>query len=337
MAAVEAAPEDLQPLLADPSLGLTLANLNAPRQAVISGPRAGIERAESWCTSRGLQARPLPVSCAFHSPLVAPAQRQLAEVLRQVAIRPPRLPVFSNTTAARYPEFPPEIVDLLSEHLVRPVRFVDEVRAMYEAGARVFVEVGPRAVLSGLVGRILESHPHVCIPLDKPGRHGLVQWLHGLAALAAEGVPVQAVINCSRAGRSGASTCRKAREGDRRAPAFADHLAGQRRAGPAAHTEGSGRAAAPPPENQVIDDATPTIAPEVGAVVAGTAPQPPDRAGGNSHPSWVVPSAARPAGPPPPARAPNGNGATDGRPPAPCPPPEAGCPTPSGTRALEGP
>ncbi|HEY2158603.1 MAG TPA: acyltransferase domain-containing protein, partial [Isosphaeraceae bacterium] len=189
MAAVEAGPEDLQPLLTDPAL--TLANLNAPRQTVISGPRGDIERALQWCTSRGMPARLLPVSCAFHSPLVAPAQRQLAGVLSQLALRPPRLPVFSNTTAGLYPESPAEIVALLGEHLVRPVRFVAEIDAMYQAGARLFVEVGPRSVLSGLVGQILHDRPHVCVSLDQPGRHGLTQLLHGLARLVTEGVPLR--------------------------------------------------------------------------------------------------------------------------------------------------
>ena len=138
-----------------------------------------------------MRARLLPVSSAFHSPLVAPAQRRLAEFLGQLALGPPRLPVFSNTTAGLYPESPSEIAALLGEHLVRPVEFVAEIEAMYRAGARIFVEVGPRSVLSGLVGRILRDRPHVCVSLDQPGRHGLTQLLHGLAQLVTEGVPLR--------------------------------------------------------------------------------------------------------------------------------------------------
>ena len=54
-----------------------------------------------------------------------------------------------------------------------------EIDAMHRAGARVFVEVGPRAVLSGLVGRILHDRPHACVPLDQPGGRGLEQFLRG--------------------------------------------------------------------------------------------------------------------------------------------------------------
>ncbi len=190
MAAVDAAPDALQPLLADP--GLTLANLNAPQQTVISGTRASIERAIAWCAEQGIRVHPLPVACAFHSPLVAPAQRRFADLLGQTPIERPRIPVFSNTTATAYPDDAQAIADLLAEHLVRPVEFVREIEAMYQAGARVFVEVGPRVVLSGLTGRILGAQPHLSVALDQPGRPGLVHLLHSLAALAAEGVPLRA-------------------------------------------------------------------------------------------------------------------------------------------------
>ena len=62
---------------------------------------------------------------------------------------------------------------------------------MHEDGARVFVEVGPRAVLTGLTAQILADREHVAVPVDRPGRSGLLQLLHCLAALAAEGVPVR--------------------------------------------------------------------------------------------------------------------------------------------------
>src|SRR5262249_24779493 len=153
MAAVDAGPDALAPLLAGSDL--VLANLNAPEQNVVSGPREAVDRALAWCKEHGLRARLLPVACAFHSPLVAPAERRLAEELRNTALETPRLPVFSNTTADLYPDEPDAIAQLLAEHLTRPVAFSREVEAMYEAGARVFVEVGPRNVLSSLIGKTL--------------------------------------------------------------------------------------------------------------------------------------------------------------------------------------
>jgi acyl transferase domain-containing protein/NAD(P)H-dependent flavin oxidoreductase YrpB (nitropropane dioxygenase family)/NAD(P)-dependent dehydrogenase (short-subunit alcohol dehydrogenase family)/acyl carrier protein len=189
MAAVEADVATLQSLLS--GIDVTFANLNAPQQTVISGATESIERAISRCDENGVRARRLPVACAFHSPLVAPAQQRLAKLLSEIQIQPPRVPVFSNSTAATYPDDATEIAEILSDHLVRPVDFVREITAMYESGARIFVEVGPRTVLTGLVSRILGDQFHLCVPLDQPGRPGLVQLLHGLAALIAEGVPLR--------------------------------------------------------------------------------------------------------------------------------------------------
>ena len=100
---------------------VVVANMNAPQQTVVSGSRAAIDEAVAWCTEHDLRARPLPVACAFHSTFVEPAQRRLAEMLRRTEVAPPRLPVYSNTTAAPYPDEPDAIVDVLAEHLIRPV------------------------------------------------------------------------------------------------------------------------------------------------------------------------------------------------------------------------
>ena len=78
-----------------------------------------------------------------------------------------------------------------ADHLVKPVKFVDEIEAMHDAGARVFVEVGPRSVLTGLTGQILAEREHVAVAVDRSGRSSLLSLLHGLAALATEGVPVR--------------------------------------------------------------------------------------------------------------------------------------------------
>ena len=72
------------------------------------------------------------------------------------------------------------------------MHFVDEIEAMYAAGARIFVEAGPGRVLTGLVGRILGKRPHVAIACDRAGDDGLVQWLLAMGQLAALGIPVDA-------------------------------------------------------------------------------------------------------------------------------------------------
>ncbi|MCO5176897.1 MAG: SDR family NAD(P)-dependent oxidoreductase [Thermomicrobiales bacterium] len=189
MAAIDAPREALLPLLDDSDI--TLANLNSPKQTVISGGEASIDRAIAWCDEHGLRARRLPVACAFHSSYVAPAQKRLAEMLAQTPIATPRIPVYSNTTGEQYPQDAADIADLLSRHLTHPVEWVREVEAMHSAGARIFVEVGPKSVLTGLIGSILAERPHVALSMDQSGRPAMLQLLHTLAALVTEGAPVQ--------------------------------------------------------------------------------------------------------------------------------------------------
>ncbi len=168
--------------------GIVLANLNAPTQTVISGTTVGIATAVERVKERGLRARQLPVACAFHSPLVAAARDRLVEVMGTQRFAPPLIPVYANTTGQTYPADVASTVALLGDHLVNPVRFVDQINAMHEAGVRLFVEVGARNVLTGLVGAILGERPHLAVATDQPGRHGLLQLQHALGQLAAAGL-----------------------------------------------------------------------------------------------------------------------------------------------------
>ncbi|MDF1563271.1 MAG: SDR family NAD(P)-dependent oxidoreductase [Deltaproteobacteria bacterium] len=167
---------------------VTLANYNAPKQTVIAGTEAAIERAVEKLGADGLAARRIPVACAFHSPIVAGASEILGRYLETVSLKTPSLPVYSNTEAAPHADDPGTIRRLLAEHVARPVRFLDEIEAMYEDGARVFVEVGPGRVLTDLTGKILGDRPHLAVSLEQPGRDGLTGLLHTLGRLAAAGV-----------------------------------------------------------------------------------------------------------------------------------------------------
>ena len=189
MAAVDAPPEVLEELLESDEV--VAANLNAPTQTVLSGPRAAIEDAVEWCRKRDVRAALLPVACAFHSPHVEAAGRRFVPVLEETPLAPPRIPVFSNTTGDTHADDPAVIAAVLGEHLLRPVEFVREVEAMYRDGARVFVEVGPRSVLTGLVARILDDREHLAVAAHRSRASGLTQLLECLAALAAEGTPVR--------------------------------------------------------------------------------------------------------------------------------------------------
>jgi len=130
------------------------ANLNSPGQVVISGDPPAVEKAMETARARGAKrAMRLPVSGAFHSPLMRPAAEGLRAALAEVPIRDAAVPVFGNATAAPARDAA-RIREALEAQLVSPVRWEESVRAMRAAGVMQFLEVGPGKVLRGLVRNI---------------------------------------------------------------------------------------------------------------------------------------------------------------------------------------
>ena len=133
------------------------ANYNSPGQIVISGSLEGVRNAMVMAKARGAKiVKELPVSGAFHSPLMANARAGLAAVLEKVEIRDAVLPVYANVTA-RPVRAAKDIRMLLVQQLTDPVRWEDSVAGMAADGASVFVEIGPGKVLQGLVKRICST------------------------------------------------------------------------------------------------------------------------------------------------------------------------------------
>nr|WP_042188477.1 type I polyketide synthase [Kibdelosporangium sp. MJ126-NF4]CEL18267.1 modular polyketide synthase [Kibdelosporangium sp. MJ126-NF4]CTQ97753.1 modular polyketide synthase [Kibdelosporangium sp. MJ126-NF4] len=183
MAAVSGSIDDVRALVPD---NVVVANHNSPTQVVISGGTEAIADAVRRMSEAGLSARAIPVAAAFHSPLVARAEDTFADVLAAQELNDPAFPVWSNVDAKPHGD----VRATLARQVAAEVRFVDQIEAMYAAGARVFVEAGPGTVLTGLVGRILGDRPHTAVACDAPGRAGIPTFLHALAGLAVAGVPV---------------------------------------------------------------------------------------------------------------------------------------------------
>lgn len=130
------------------------ANYNSPGQIVISGDVATVERAIELAREAGARrALRLNVSGAFHSPLMKVAEAGLAEALSGVELRDPSFAVVSNVTAEAV-ESADQARELLTRQLTAPVRWTAVVGTMIERGARVFYELGPGNVLTGLLRRI---------------------------------------------------------------------------------------------------------------------------------------------------------------------------------------
>jgi acyl transferase domain-containing protein/NAD(P)H-dependent flavin oxidoreductase YrpB (nitropropane dioxygenase family) len=193
MAAVTGTADQVRGVLRDSGLAddVVVANHNAPNQVVISGPTQAVGSASAALRSAGLASRTLSVACAFHSPVVAGGTDRFALTLAGVPVAPPRIPIWSNRTASPYPDEPDLVRAELAEQISSPVRFCDQIEAMYADGARVFVEVGPGRVLTGLVGAVLGDRPHLAVSCDGRPGEGLRALLIAVAQLACAGVPVQ--------------------------------------------------------------------------------------------------------------------------------------------------
>jgi len=134
--------------------GLAVANDNSPQQVVLSGDRGGFEGAVAAAQELGLRAMELPVSAAFHSPMMAEAVSPFGAALERVEVSPPHgVTVFSAVTAAPFEDVRAQ----LAQALTSPVRWREVLLAMHAGRAERFVEVGPGRVLSGLVKRTLRD------------------------------------------------------------------------------------------------------------------------------------------------------------------------------------
>ena len=189
MLAVGATEEQVRSLLADVG-DVWIANHNAPRQVVVSGAPGAVSAFAGLSEAAGYTTRQLDTSVAFHSPLVADAVGPLREALTRVDVRPPRIAVYSNTSAGPYPNDPDAIRDQLAAQLERPVQFVDMIEAMYADGIRTFIEVGARGTLARLAGEVLAGRDHLAVTVDRP-RDGMGALHAGLAQLAVGGLRLE--------------------------------------------------------------------------------------------------------------------------------------------------
>lgn len=167
--------------------GVVVANVNAPEQTVVSGPKPEIDDLCQRCADEGIRATKLDVATAFHSPLIRAAEGPFRRDLDAISFSSPHVPVYANTTAEPYPADPEAMRACLVDHLTMPVRFMDGILNMQRDGARVFVEVGPGTTLAGLAGSILKQQDVLVTSVDH--RDGLFGLLNALARLFVAGVP----------------------------------------------------------------------------------------------------------------------------------------------------
>ena len=192
MAAVFAPLEEIEKILKWVDGLVTVANVNSKSQAVIGGASKAVERAMQAFLKAGYNAVPLPVSHAFHTPIVAPASEPLRHALARLHLQSPRIPIVANVDGEFYPMGPdvvPQMLDILARQVASPVQFVKGLQTLYKAGARVFVEVGPKKALQGFAEDVLDEYGDtVSIFTNHPKVGEIVAFNQALCGLYAAGL-----------------------------------------------------------------------------------------------------------------------------------------------------
>jgi len=149
---------------------LLIANYNSPGQFVISGEAQAVEAAAALVKERKGRAVPLAVSGAFHSPLMAEPAAELEKALRRSGLRAPSVaPVYHNVTGAPEPDAA-KALDLMCRQMTSQVRWITTIAALWQAGARTFVELGPKGVLTKLLNANLKNaaEPYTGLSVANP-------------------------------------------------------------------------------------------------------------------------------------------------------------------------
>jgi len=136
----------------------TIANYNAPSQIVVSAESQILESLSKTLSEEAGAKRVmrLPVSAAFHSPLMEEAKSEMAKFIGNIEFREPRVDFYCNASGQLEPD-PKRIKALLIDQITSPVRWIDQIRQMDEHGYSQFVEIGPGKVLQGLIKKILDK------------------------------------------------------------------------------------------------------------------------------------------------------------------------------------
>jgi acyl transferase domain-containing protein len=172
--------------------GVSIANLNSNEQVVLAGPTEDIEHAYETLKGKGYVSTVLPVSAAFHTSLVEHASAPFADAVASTPFHAPQIPVYANTTGEPYPPDTEAAKAMLANHMLNPVLFKRQIENIYAAGGRVFVEIGPRSILTHLVENILADKPHIAIALNASRRRDSDrQFRDAVVQLRVVGLPLE--------------------------------------------------------------------------------------------------------------------------------------------------
>ena len=189
MASIAAPVDRVEPELARINGYVAVANKNCPTQTVIAGASKSVDDAIKMFTDMGIQAVQIPVSHAFHSAIVRPAMPQYRAFLDTLTFHAPKMPITTNVTAEFYPSDPEKIKDLMVTQISHSVEWIKQLQTTYDSGVRLFVECGPKRVLSALASNTLSDKKDIkVLASNHPKKGGIVEFNDLFANLISSGI-----------------------------------------------------------------------------------------------------------------------------------------------------
>jgi len=167
-----------------------IANQNSPEQTIIAGTKTNMEKIGKIAHKEGIQTLLLNVSAAFHTPFMKNAQGKIEKNLSKLNIHKPTIPVYANCKAKEYTSAK-TVLSNLSNQLIKPVLFQKSVENAYDNGGRVFIEIGPGNVLTGLTKKCLVHKEECMVISTASGEDSLLQLESAFTYLSVLGLPIE--------------------------------------------------------------------------------------------------------------------------------------------------
>ena|GEM_PF-881409 len=168
---------------------VAIAAINGPESTVISGESQAVKAIANQLASAGIKTKPLQVSHAFHSPLMAPMLAEFEALANQLTYHQPQIPIISNLTGT-IADNSITTAQYWINHVRQPVRFADSMRTLHQSGYELFLEIGPKPVLLAMGRQCLPQEVGVWLPSLRPGVDEWQLMLSSLGQLYVQGAPV---------------------------------------------------------------------------------------------------------------------------------------------------